>query len=299
MAYTQVDLSGLPAPKVIEELSFETILAEMKEVVALNMPELAPVLSVESETAVKILETCAAYVLLTRARVNDAAKSVMLAYATGADLDHLGALFGIERRIIALDLATGIATYEGDDEFRRRVQLAPEGYTSAGSRGAYEFHALSAHEDIGGVFVGGPDTPGLGVPSGNVWVYVMAREGNAAPPTEVLDAVTAALNAEEVRPLCDNVTVFGSHGQGVHVEATIHIETGPDAAVVEAEARAALDAYFAQVRQPGARVAVSALMAALHRPGVSRVDLVRPTADFQTVPERFPVVASLTLRFER
>ncbi|MDF3606562.1 hypothetical protein PE067_10660 [Paracoccus sp. DMF-8] len=49
MAYTQVDLSGLPAPKVIEELSFEAILAEMKEVVALNMPELAPVLSVERD----------------------------------------------------------------------------------------------------------------------------------------------------------------------------------------------------------------------------------------------------------
>src|SRR3546814_9711108 len=40
------------------------------------------------------------------------------------------------------------AVMESDSDLRRRLVLAPEGYSVAGPEGAYIFHALSAHPDV-------------------------------------------------------------------------------------------------------------------------------------------------------
>ena len=45
---------------------------------------------VESDPAWTILEVAAYRELLLRQRINDASRAVMLAFATGADLEHLG-----------------------------------------------------------------------------------------------------------------------------------------------------------------------------------------------------------------
>jgi len=52
---------------------------------------------VESDPAYKILEVAAYREMLLRARINSAAKAVMLPYATGSDLDVLGSLFRTSR----------------------------------------------------------------------------------------------------------------------------------------------------------------------------------------------------------
>lgn len=72
----------------------------------------------------------------------------MLPYALGADLDNLAAFFGVERQLV--DPGNPRAwppeppVWEEDDRFRRRIQLALEGYSTAGPAGAYLFHAFSA-----------------------------------------------------------------------------------------------------------------------------------------------------------
>ena len=88
-AFTVVNLSQLPAPNVVESLDFETILAEMIADLQGRDPTFTAL--VESDPAYKILEVCAYRELLMRQRVNESAKAIMLAYATGADLDQLGA----------------------------------------------------------------------------------------------------------------------------------------------------------------------------------------------------------------
>lgn len=93
--YTAIDLSQLPAPTIVESLDFESILATMLADLQAREPTFTAL--VESDPAYKILEVCAYRELLIRQRVNDAARGVMLAYATGADLDQIGALFNVKR----------------------------------------------------------------------------------------------------------------------------------------------------------------------------------------------------------
>ena len=91
-----IDLSKLPAPKIIEELSFENILASMREDLTARCPGWTAE-ALESDPANKILEVSAYREVLLRQRINNAARACMLALATGGDLDHLSAFFNVER----------------------------------------------------------------------------------------------------------------------------------------------------------------------------------------------------------
>lgn len=259
--FTQIDLSRLPAPAVIEALDYEQILAEMKASAIEAMPEIEEALALESEPAVKVLEVCAYYVLLARARVNDAGKAVMLAFAQGSDLDHLGALFGVAR-----------FDGETDTRFRERIQLSLEGFSTAGPVGAYIFHARSADERVKDVNVSSPNP-------GDVLVTILSFDANGTPGVDLLDAVSDALTAENVRPLTDSVLVQAAAVSTYEVDATLHLFGEPDASVVRDLAYEAVTAYVKDAHRLGRDVTVSGLHAALHQHGVERVDLVSPAAD--------------------
>lgn len=273
-AFTQIDLSTLPAPDVIEELSFETIFAEMLADLQARDPVFDALL--ESDPAYKILEVAAYRELLVRQRVNDAARAVMLAYSTGADLDQLGALFGVERfELVAADpeaVPPVAAVMESDTEFRRRIQLSLEGFSVAGPRGAYIFHGLSADADVLDISATSP-TPG------NVVITVLSRTGSGTAGTPLLNAVAAALNDDAVRPLTDSVTVQSASIVNYNVHAHLYVYPGPDSSVVLTKALAALDAYIAQVHKIGQDVTLSGIYAALHQPGVQRVSLIQPNSN--------------------
>ncbi len=100
-----IDLSLLPPPFVVEELDYETLLAERKATLISLYPEeqrtaVARTLSLESEPLVKLLQENAYREVILRQRVNDAARAVMVAYAVGSDLDQLGANNNVERLVI-------------------------------------------------------------------------------------------------------------------------------------------------------------------------------------------------------
>lgn len=273
-AFTQIDLSTLPAPDVIEELNFETIFAAMLADLQARDPVFDAL--VESDPAYKILEVAAYRELLVRQRVNDAARAVMLAYATGTDLDQLGALFGVERFVLVEADPEAVppvaAVLESDTEFRRRIQLSLEGFSVAGPEGAYIFHSLSAHPDVLDVSATSPDP-------GEVLISVLSRVGDGQPTTTVLNAVNAALNDDAIRPLTDLVTVQAATKVNYHVAASLYTYPGPDSSVVLTAATAALNAYIASVRKVGFDVTLSGIYAALHQPGVQRVSLTHPTSN--------------------
>ncbi len=270
--YTAVDLSRLPAPDVVEALSYERIYAEMRAQLIALVPSFDA--AVESDPAVKLLQVCAYREFLLRARVNDAARAVMPAFATGADLDQLAALVGIARLVIdAGDATRGVApTYESDDEFRRRLVLAPEGYSVAGPAGAYIFHALSAHPDVLDASATSP-TPG------QVVVTILSRTGDGTAPPAQLAAVAAYLSADTRRPLTDLVQVRAATIVPFTVVATITTYGGPDPAIVLAEARTRLDGYLARCHRIGLDVTRSGVFGALHVEGVQNVALAQPAAD--------------------
>lgn len=274
-SYSTLDLSQLPAPAMLEAIDYETILAQMVSSLIALAPELAPALSVESEPLLKVLQVCAYREVLIRARANDAGRAVMLAYAVGSDLDNLAALFGVPRLTIDAGDPQALPpippVMESDTDFRRRVQLSLEGFSTAGPRLAYEFHAR-ADARVKDVSVISPAP-------GDVLVTVLARAGDGAAGTELVDAVSDLLNAENVRPLCDNVIVQSAIVLTYVITAQIAVDEGPDPAVVLADARARLDNYVAATHALGRAVRLSGIYAALHTAGVAQVTLTSPAAD--------------------
>lgn len=274
-AFTVVNLSQLPAPNVVETLSFETILAEIladfyERMTATGQPFTA---LLESDPAYKLAE-CAAYrEILVRQRINESAKAVMLAYATGADLDQLGANVNVGRLTITQEDDTTVpptpAVMEADDDFRARIQLSPEAYTTAGSEGSYIFHALGADADI-------KDAQAISPTPGVVTVYVLSRTGNGTAPQTLLDKVDVTLNAETVRPMTDQVGVQAASIVGYQIKAELVLYPGPDANVVLQAAKDAVTTYAESVRRIGYDVTLSGIYAALHQPGVQTVNLISP-----------------------
>lgn len=271
-SFTTVDLSLLAPPGVVETLDYEVILAAMVADLQARDPAFSAL--VESDPAYKVLEVAAYRELLLRQRVNDAAKAVMLAFARGADLDQIGANFNVARLVLDPGDPTAVPpvapTYEADGDYRARIQLSFEGYTTAGSEGSYVFHGLSADAGVKDIQAVSP-TPG------NVTVYVLSRTGDGTAPPELLAAVTTALNAERVRPMTDNVTVLAASIVGYVIEAELVLYPGPDMEVVRQAAEDALAAYTASIHRIGYDVTLSGVMQALHQPGVQRVKLTGAT----------------------
>lgn len=270
--FTAIDLSQIPAPDVIEELDYETIYAQMLAKLKEFIPDFDD--SIESDPAVRVLQVAAYFRLLDRQRVNDAARAVMLAYATGNDLDNLGALLGVTRLIITeADEENDIEeVLESDTDFRRRITLAPEGYSVAGPRGAYIFHALSADSDVA-------DASAISPAPCEVEVYILSRTSDGTASPAVLEAVETALNDEDVRPLGDRLTVTGATIEEYAIEADIHTFAGPDSAVVMAEAQSRIEAWVEGNRKLGRDITRAGIIAALFPGGVQNVDLTSPAAD--------------------
>lgn len=157
-----VDLSLLAAPDVVDELDYETILAERKATLVSLYPEeqqeaVARTLTLESEPMVKLLQENAYREVIWRQRVNESARAVMLAYAAGNDLDNIGANFSVGRLVITPADETTLpptpAVMESDTDYRLRVQQAFEGMSVAGSVGAYQFHGRSADGRVADISV--------------------------------------------------------------------------------------------------------------------------------------------------
>lgn len=276
-----IDLSLVPAPDLIDTLDYEIILAERKAALIALWPEsdraaLTATLAIESEPLTLYLEESAYRELLLRARINNAARAVMLAYAGGADLDQIGANYGVARLTITPADATAVppvaANLEADTDYRARILLSLAALSVAGPQDAYLYHAQSADARIAHVTAQSPSP-------GEVLITVLTRTGDGTPPADLLTTVTTALTSKTVRPLTDHVTVQAPTLIPFTVTATLSTYPGPDAAVVLAQAQTALDDYLASVRKIGYDITLSGIYGALQRPGVHRVTLTSPSAD--------------------
>lgn len=290
--YTSIDLSALPAPDVVEQFDFETILAAM--VADLQARDPAFTALVESDPAYKVLEVAAYRELLVRQRANESARAVMLPYAMGTDLDNLVALLNMERLTITPANNSTIpptpAVMESDEELRRRALLAWEGITTAGSTGSYIFHALSADSSIKDASATSP-TPG------QVVVTVLGRTGNGTPSAGTLAAVETALSAEDVRPLTDQVVVQGATVIEYTIDATLFLYAGPDSSVVIQAAIDAAQAYATKSHAIGIDITISGLYAALHQPGVQKVVLNSPAAEIAVSATEAAYCTGITVTF--
>lgn len=284
-----VDLKKLPAPKVVQELSYETLLAQRKEKF-LSLQESDEMrqhwqarLQLESEPVVKLLEENAYLELLLRTNINESAKAVMLAYATGSDLDQLGALFGVTRLILqAEDLKSNpptTAKYEDDERFRTRIQMSLEGLTTAGSRASYEFHALSTSAKIKDVDV-------TSQTAGTVKVAILSTEGQGTADGDLIKAVKEQLNDEYIRPLTDTVLVESAVILTYEIQATITLYPSVLESVVMGNVNQAITSYVNKKHSLGIDITRSGIYAALHQEGVQNVKLTKPMDDLIVQPHQ-------------
>ncbi len=287
--FTAVDLSRLSSPDVVELLDFDTIFADAVARMKVHMPEFE---TRESDPATKQLLVLSYFAQLLRQRINDAARAVMPAHAVGADLDNIAAVFGITRfTLTPADPSTGAsAVMESDADFRRRMVLAPEGYSVAGPEGSYIFHALSADADILDASASSPSP-------GEVLVSILSREGSGAASAALVAKVDAYLSDVTRRPLTDLVTVQSAAIINYDVVATLHTYRGPDADIVLDAARTRLAAYVADSHRLGRDVTRSGIFAALHVDGVQNVDLVRPAADLIVSRQAAPYCTGVAVTF--
>ncbi|CAI2460512.1 baseplate assembly protein [Serratia liquefaciens] len=276
-----IDLSQLPAPNVVEPLDYETLFAERKATLISLYPAdqqeaVARTLALESEPIVKLLQENAYREVLLRQRVNDAAKAVMLAHATGEDLDQLGANFNTPRLVIAPADEGAIpptpAVMEADEDCRLRLQDAFEGMSTAGSAGSYRFHARSADGRVA-------DVTAISPSPANVIVTVLSRDGDGSASAELLQVVSAALNDEDVRPVADRVIVQSAKIAPYVIEAVLYLYPGPEVAPILTAAKQRLHNYVLTMRRLGRSIRRSGIIAALTVEGVERVEVAQPATD--------------------
>ena len=270
------DLASLPTPAVIETLSFETILAELQTEFHSRYPDYSALLA--SDPAVKLLEVAAYREVLLRNRINTAAKASLLAFATGSDLDHLAAFYGVTRLV-----------NENDEALRLRTRQRIIGFANAGGAAHYRYWALSASPEVADVEVDSPEP-------GRVRISVLAKGEEQTVSNAVLNAVRAVVLRDDIRVLTDTVEVVAAELMPVTVHARLWLY--PDAPL---ETLAAIQAVFASTLAAcaglGWDLTRSWIVGQLQRAGVHKVDVLSPTTDIRVAANQAVRLASLNLEY--
>ncbi|KAF0182671.1 MAG: putative phage baseplate assembly protein [Hyphomonadaceae bacterium] len=249
-ASTPIDLSKLPVPTILDPLDYDALLAELIADFRIDFPQFV---AAASDPITKALEIGAYRRVNDRQLGNEKFKQWLVAFANGSNLDHLGAIVGAVR-----------LQNEIDDDFRARIVLAPEGFSVAGPKNAYEYHARSAHSEIADVRASSPAP-------GEVLVVILPKVGAIATTPEILAAVSAFVNSDDIRPMTDLVNVVAATIVEFSISATLTIYHGPDSSLVLAAANASLEAYLARVHKIGHDITKAGVLAALFVPGVQNV----------------------------
>lgn len=157
-----------------------------------------------------------------------------------------------------------------DDEFYEQLRQSEDNYSTAGPKGGYIAKAKAVSNDIADVLPNSP-TPG------EVRIYVLMEDGTIAGQ-EVKNAVLAACNADETRPLTDHVLVSDPETVEYDIDVTYYLNRGgPSAADVQSEVNAAVDAYVKwQAGKLGRDINPSELTRRMMVNGVKRVVIRSP-----------------------
>ena len=280
-----VDFSQLPAPNLIKELDFETLLNARKEKFIALYPaseqqKWRSVLSRESEPVVKILQENTYLEMLYQNKCNADARSLLLAYAEGEDLDHLALTeYGLTRLIVTPEDISATpplpAVYESDERLKERCILSFDGMNTAGSSNAYRYFTLSADGRVDGIKVKSDEA----TPCFLDIVITQVDSENGTASEELIQIVQAALDPDTVRPVGDRPTVKSSLATNYQIEAVLYVgKSAEDALLLEA-ANIRLDKYIKNAQKNGESIYLSAIYAALHVDGIERVQIISPTAD--------------------
>jgi phage-related baseplate assembly protein len=163
---------------------------------------------------------------------------------------------------------TGGADKETDEALRIRYLDIWEKPSTAGSLEGYRFHALSADSRIESVALNSPE------PSIVEVAYYSPLADDA-----MRERLTAALNAEYVRPLTDVVNITPAAVIPLNITAALYCEANADMAVIKTAAGEALKKQLKPAL--GRDISLTKIISALHADNVVKVVLTAPAADIK------------------
>ncbi|MEL4069594.1 baseplate J/gp47 family protein [Ochrobactrum sp. GPK 3] len=282
------DLTTYPQPDVIETLDYEVILNERITIFKAlwraareKNPDLPDydVELLETDPVLINQEPEAYREVLVRSRINDAARANLLAFATGADLEHLAAFYDVVK-----------LEGEDDEAFRSRTVLAIQARSPAGGANWYKAAARRADVRIRDVAVYREEFWPI------IHVAVLSRENDGIPDQAMLDAVTAIVTSDDVRPLNDTVIVEAAVTTTTDIEANVWLlPSAPltDMTPLSTALRTAWDAETAI----GFDLVPSWIEARLHQSGVQRVEMVFPTTPLVAAPGTAIALGQIKLNY--
>lgn len=172
----------------------------------------------------------------------------------------------------------GGAGEEDDASYYERMRESMESFSTAGPINGYIYHTKTVSTAIADVAATSPE-------AGVVDIRVLLQ-GGEQPTQAVLEEIEAALNASDVRPLTDIVTVSMPEEDPFEVDLTYYINRNSQAStsITDREARAAVEEYIKwQTEKMGRDINPSYLTQLIMAAGVKRVEVRKPT--FQVVEE--------------
>jgi phage-related baseplate assembly protein len=171
----------------------------------------------------------------------------------------------------------GGADVQNDEDFRLQLYSASDSYSNAGSYGAYEFFARKASPAIADVSVAGPED--IGSP-GDVLVTVLLQNGEF-PDAPFCELVADAINPENIRDLCANVSVAPPSGIPYTVQVRYWVDSSQVNNVlgVQTNVNAALNSWVTgNSLALGGAINPSTLATAVMEAGASYVLVDSPAA---------------------
>lgn len=160
---------------------------------------------------------------------------------------------------------------EEDAEYYYRMRESMESFSTAGPENGYIYFAKSVSTAISDIAATSPE-------AGVVDVRVLLKDGQEATET-ILQQIEEKLNAKDVRPMTDIVTVSVPDKDIFNVDLTYYIEKNTQASstIIAQEANAAVEKYIEwQTEKMGRDINPSKLVELMMAAGIKRVDVREP-----------------------
>lgn len=178
---------------------------------------------------------------------------------------------------------------ETDAALYKRMRESMEGYTTAGSAGAYEYWAKSASSLISSVKAVSPEPY-------SVIIYVLLSDGTE-PGEEILNRVLEVCGADNVKPMTDVLEVKAPETLEYEIDLTWYLSerSSLPTATVQRRVADAIEEYTAwQSAEMGRHLNPTKLIGLLYQAGVSRVEVRSPVHTELLCGEKGCQVASCT-----
>jgi phage-related baseplate assembly protein len=211
----------------------------------------------------------------------------------GFAIGQINTLIDVDR-VLFYDRCENITVSDGgadratDGEFYELLRLSMDTFSTAGSRGAYIYHAMRTSTEIADVVATSP------MP-GQANIYVLMGDGTIAGP-ELKNAVLEACTKEEVKPLTDLVIVDDPETVPYNIYFTYYISRRSQlsSSEIEADVAAAVQDYISwQHGRLGRDINPDELRRRVMAAGVKRLVLTEPvfTVLYNGIGETVPQVA--------